>query len=117
MTAAALRPPVAPIECTPWCGDGTGHLDAEDPDDQGCYSVGRRVELVRIPAPGHLGSSTHIAVHLYRDAYADGRGGALLEQPHIEIYADDGDGLRLSPGEARELSAVLAEVADAAQQV
>jgi hypothetical protein len=115
MTAAALQP-VTPVQCTPWCGDGTGHPDAEVPDDQGCYSGVRRVDLVRNLVPGQgVPSNAHVMVHLYRDAYPDGMGGAFLEPPHIEVHGDDVDPLRLSPAEARELSAVLAELADAAQ--
>lgn len=115
MTAAALHR-VTPIECTPWCGDGTGHPDAEEPDEQGCYSVEQRVELVRNPIPGQRSRhSTHVAVGLYRDAFPDGEGGAFLEQPHIELVGDDDEPLRLSPAEARRLSVVLAELADAAQ--
>ena len=115
MTTAALQP-VTPVQCTPWCGDGTGHPDAELPDDQGCYSAGRRVDLVRNPIPGQRApSNAHVAVHIYRDAYPDETGGTFLEPPHIEVRGDDVEPIRLSPAEARELSAVLAELADAAQ--
>jgi len=116
MTDVVVRP-VTPVKCTPWCGDGTGHQDAEDADDQGCYSAEHRVELVGSPIPGQgVRSTSRVTMHLYRDAYPDEAGGAFLEQPHVEIYAGDADPLRLSPDEARELSVVLAELADAAQQ-
>lgn len=115
MTTAAVRP-VTPVKCTPWCGDGTGHPSAEEADEQGCYSVERSVKLAQTPVPGQgARSGSQIAVQLYRDAYPDGAGGAFLEPPHIEIFAYDVDQIRLSPSEARELSAVLSEMADAAQ--
>jgi hypothetical protein len=114
MSAAVLNT-IAPVKCTSWCSDGTGHLDAEEPADQGCYAAARRVDLRPVGIPGQ-GTRTagHIAVHLYRDAYSDGAGGALLEPPHIEIDGPS-DTLRLSPTEALELSAVLAELGRAAQ--
>lgn len=116
MTAVVI-PPVTPVTCMPWCGDGSGHPDAEGADEQGCYSAARRVDLVSIPIPGQgVRSTSHVAVHLYRDTYPDGTGGAFLEQPHIEVYTGDAEPLRLSPDEARQLSAVLAELADVAQQ-
>ena len=115
MTTAAIRS-LTPVQCTPWCGDGSGHLEAEEPDEQGCYSTERRVDLGRIPVPGQgVRSGSHVTLHLYRDAYPDGAGGAFLEPPHIEVYAGDVDSIRLSPAEARELSVVLAQLADAAQ--
>ena len=115
MTAAAIRS-LLPVRCTPWCGDGSGHVDAEEPDEQGCYSAERRVELVRTPVPGQgVSSGSRVTLHLYRDAYPDGAGGAFLEPPHIEVFAGDVDPIRLSPAEARELSVVLAELADTAQ--
>ena len=115
MTAIAAHQ-VTPVECTPWCGDGTGHADAEEADEQGCYSTERRVDLLRIPVSGQGPAHTsHVTVHLYRDAYPDGAGGAFLEDAHIEVSASTTDPLRLSPSEAFELSAVIAELADAAQ--
>jgi hypothetical protein len=72
MTAIAAHQ-VTPVECTPWCGDGTGHADAEEVDEQGCYSTERRVDLLRIPVSGQGPATTSlVTVHLYRDAY-DGR--------------------------------------------
>lgn len=115
MTAVVVRP-VTPVKCTSWCGDGSGHPDAEDAEDQGCYSAERRVDLTAMPIPGQgVRSTSHVTLHLYRDAYSDGTGGAFLEQPHIEVNAGDADPLRLSPDEARKLSAVLVELADAAE--
>ena len=60
---------LAPVVCTPWCADGTGHADAEEPEDQFCRGAGWTVELA--PAPEHLGSHARrrLMVHLYRDAY------------------------------------------------
>lgn len=115
MNAAAVGL-VAPVRCTPWCCDGTGHPDAEGPDEQGCYSVGRRVELVRTPVSDQgAWSHGHLAVHLYRDTHPDGSGGAFLDQPHIEVYAGDAEPIRLSTAEARQLSDVLIELAETAQ--
>ncbi len=42
VTAATLTlvPPVTlpPVRCAPWCSEGRGHIHADAPEDQFCYS-------------------------------------------------------------------------------
>ena len=66
MTAATLTlvPPVTlpPVRCAPWCSEGHGHIHADAPEDQFCYSdvvddsmsVGEdgEVDVSLITAPG-----------------------------------------------------------------
>ena len=100
MTTSQALPPV---NCMPWCTDGTGHTEAEEPEDQFCRSARHAVELG--PTPEHLGGNVRgdVLVHLYRDVYrVDGSGATGLEPPHIELGGSDFGALRLSTSEARE---------------
>jgi hypothetical protein len=114
MTTSQALPPVA---CMPWCADGTGHTEAEEPEDQFCRSARHAVELG--PAPEHLGGNARgdLLVHLYRDVYrVDGSGATGYEPPHIELGGSDFGALRLSTSEARKLGELLIELADTAEQ-
>jgi hypothetical protein len=113
MTSTHMLPSV---ECLPWCTDGTGHPDAEDPEEQFCRSIPHLVVLA--PAPAHLGGHARgrLVVHLYRDAYrVDGSPETRFEPPHIEV-GDNTGALRLSTSEARALGELLIELADTAER-
>jgi hypothetical protein len=108
---------VTVIECTRWCSDGTGHLDAEDAADRGCHGDEHRIDLEA--TPDHLGrpARARVVAHLYRDVYQeDGADGVTtLEPPHIEVQATEPETLRLSIGDARALGRLLLELADEAE--
>jgi hypothetical protein len=115
MTAAIETVP--PIECTPWCTDGTGHPFADEPADQSCHAAERKVELS--PTPGHLSGRPggHVEVHLYRDVYAPDllSHATGLELPTIEVSSSDTEPFILSTSEARELGRLLVQMADLAE--
>ena len=112
---SATTATVSPVRCTPWCREGTGHGDAEEPEDQCCHGAGHRIEL-RPPRHGSGRSRAHLVVQLYRDVHpADGSDRAVLEPPHIEVYPSGTDVLELSIGEARALGELLLELADVAR--
>jgi hypothetical protein len=112
---SAITATVSPVRCTPWCREGTGHGDAEEPEDQCCHGAGHRIEL-RPPRHGSGRSRAHLVVQLYRDVHqADGSDRAILEPPHIEVYPSCTDVLELSIGEARALGELLLELADVAR--
>jgi hypothetical protein len=107
---------VPPVQCTPWCTDGTGHPDVEEPAEQSCHGAEQRIELA--PAPAHLSSQvrSHLVVQLYRDVYP-GKGPAptaTVEPPHIEVYSSGTDVLAFSLTEARALGELLIQLADTA---
>jgi hypothetical protein len=107
---------VPPVQCTPWCTDGSGHPDAEDPADQSCHSAGQRIELT--PTPQHLSGrhGGHLLVQLYRDVYSqDGPAGTVTpEPPHIEVYGSGTEVLALSMSEARALGELLSQLVEVA---
>jgi hypothetical protein len=105
---------VPPVQCTPWCTDGTGHPDVEEPAEQSCHGAEQRIDLA--PAAAHLRSSvpSHLLVQLYRDVYP-GMGPAptaTVQPPHIEVYSSGTDVLALSLTEARALGVLLIQLAD-----
>ncbi len=106
----------ASVECTSWCADGSGHADADAPDEQFCRSAPHTVELDQA-ADGMGGSwRSRVYVHLYRDAIGvDGAGAAVLDRPRIEVLGGE-DPLNLSTPEARELGELLLRLATAADR-
>jgi hypothetical protein len=105
---------VPPVQCTPWCTDGTGHPDAEEPAEQSCHGPEQQIELTPTPAHSSSRVPSHLLVQLYRDVYA-GEGPAptaTVEPPHIEVYSSGIDVLALSLTEARALGALLIQLAD-----
>lgn len=111
MTTAITTLP--PVVCTPWCTDGSGHLDTLESDEQFCRSARRVVEL----APEQPGERTgSLLVHLYRDAHADIAGETTVDPPHVEVGGVDAGILRLSIHEARAFSQMLRELADIADE-
>jgi len=107
---------VTTVECTRWCSDGTGHVDAEEAADQGCHGREHRIDLEA--APEHLGrpERARVVAHLYRDVYqTDGpEGMTTLEPPHVEVQATQSESLRLSLGDARALGQLLLELVEEA---
>jgi len=105
-----------PVQCLPWCTDGTGHLAAEEPEEQHCHSQPRRIDLRPTPARRGGRPSGHLLVQLYRDVNrSHGSAELNLEPPEVEVYPSGADELKLSVAEARALAAVLVEVCDAAE--
>jgi hypothetical protein len=107
---------IGPVQCTSWCTDGTGHLTAEEPEEQHCQSQPRRIDLR--PTPAHLGGRPpgHLVVQLYRDAYRfHGSAELNFEPPDVEVYPSGTEDIRLSIAQARTLAAVLVEFCEAAQ--
>jgi hypothetical protein len=105
---------VPPVQCTPWCTDGTGHPEAEEPAEQSCHGAEQRIELAPAPADFSSRVPSHVVVQLYRDVYP-GKGSAAtatVEPPHVEVYASGTDVLALSLTEARALGALLIRLAD-----
>jgi hypothetical protein len=102
------------VQCTPWCTDGTGHLSAEEPEEQHCHSQPRRIDLG--PTPEHLGRPPHhLLLQLYRDVYrSHGSAELSFEPPDVEICPSGTEELKLSVEQARALAAVLVELCDAA---
>ena len=113
MTATMGNAPV--VKCMPWCTDGTGHRDAEEPAEQSCHSAEHKMELATAWEPG-VRCRGYVVAHLYRDVYReDGSPRTTLDPPHIELYSSDTEALRLSIGEARALGELLIELADTAE--
>ena len=109
---------IGPVECTPWCADGTGHLTADEPEEQHCHSQPRRIDLG--PTPAHLGgrSRGHLVVQLFRDvSRSDGSSELTFEPPDVEVYPSGTEALRLTVTEARALTAVLVDLCDAAVDI
>jgi hypothetical protein len=106
---------VPPVQCTPWCTDGTGHPYAEEPADQSCHGAEQRIELAATPA--HLSGRVrgHLVVQLFRDVYpASGSTRTVtLEPPHVEVCSSGTEVIALSLGEAHELGELLIQLADA----
>jgi hypothetical protein len=105
-----------PVQCLPWCTDGSGHKTAEEPEEQHCHSQPRRIDLG--PTPPHLGGRPpgHLVVQLYRDVHrSHGSAELYFEPPDVEVYPSGTEKLRLSIAEARALAAVLVEFCDVAQ--
>jgi hypothetical protein len=84
---------LAAIECTPWCRDGDGHVNALHPEDQACISEEHIVELTTEPLIRFAGASTHLATP---ETY-------LLREP------DDGTNVELSKGDVPVASLTLDE--------
>jgi hypothetical protein len=105
-----------PVPCLPWCTDGSGHLTAEEPEEQHCHSQPRRIDLGPALAQVDGHSRGHLVVQLYRDVYRpDGSAQLYLEPPHVEVYASGTEELTLSVSEARALAAVMVDLCDAAE--
>jgi len=83
-------PNLTPIDCTPWCTAGDGHVLAGLPADQSCQ------ERVATPTD---------AV----DVFVSARPSRVSE---VVVVRDDADTLRLPAHEARALAAALIRAAD-----
>ena len=116
--AMTMTPPLAPVDCTPWCTEGDGHIDAEAPDEQFCRSAPHTVEVASAddgaaPRPGG-----RVFLHLYRDAACEDHfGEAALDPPRIELVASGTEAaLSFSTREARELGELLLRLAATADR-
>jgi hypothetical protein len=111
---------ISPVRCTPWCIDGTGHPEAEEPAAQFCYAAERRLDLTPGVEVLNAGSREQVIVQLYRDVYQADEGlltgDTSLAPPHIEIYANALEALTLSVDEARALGELLIELTDLPQR-
>jgi hypothetical protein len=105
-----------PIQCTPWCTDGSGHPGVEEPADQSCHGAAQRIELA--PTPAHLSGRAprHVLLQLHRDVYSGKElsHGVSLERPRVELYSSDSEVVALSINEARALGKLLIQLADVA---
>jgi hypothetical protein len=104
-----------PVQCLPWCTDGTGHLTAAEPEEQHCHSRPMRIDLG--PTPAQQGRPpNHLVLQLYRDVHqSHGSAELTFEQPDVEICPSATEEIKLSVEQARALAAVLVELCDAAE--
>jgi hypothetical protein len=114
VTISTTSSTLAPVVCTTWCVDGSGHVDADEPHEQFCRSARHSVELAETP-DGTGGSwQSRVYVHLYRDAGdGDGSDTADLQPPRVELVGTGSDTMSLSTQEARELGELLLQLAAA----
>jgi hypothetical protein len=105
-------PTLAPVECTPWCIDGSGHTDAEDLEEQFCRSASHTVELAAVADGVGRAWRRRVQVHLYRDVNGmDECGQVDFDPPRIEVVGSDTEAVGLSLEEACQLGQLLIQLA------
>lgn len=110
MTRTGQTLSLPPIDCTPWCTEGTGHTDAGHPDDQWCSSISFPVSL-SLEEPILWSDDTTRPADT--KVYASKDPG----EPALVTLVDREDrGTRYTPAEARELARVLMHAAWVAEQ-
>jgi hypothetical protein len=92
-----------PVECTPWCEDGTGHTDAWDPEDQWCHGTPRRVRLTRMPLRTSQRTQWLDSLKFYLAREREG-------QPYLHLGRDDLKGVTMTLVEVREMRDHLTEL-------
>jgi hypothetical protein len=113
ITVDQLPTQLPPVECTPWCREGDGHVDEWHPDDQQCDSAGHVIALSKVPlVPMSDGARCRdwLEVHLARDS-------AGRTEIRVQNEVTIGFLLKMTPGEARLLAAALNAEADCAESV
>ena len=98
------------VECAPWCRDGSGHIDALDPDDQACISEEHAVKLATEPLMRLAGANTQLGTleaYLLRERDA--------RSTTIELSKGDIPVASLRLDEALELGRILTGMALAAR--
>ncbi|WP_457207352.1 DUF6907 domain-containing protein [Nocardioides sp. P5_C9_2] len=95
------------IECAPWCIDGSGHADANFPEDQVCTGETVELSLSRVPL---VEVGTDEWARQQMNFYLLRHPGAL--QTTIEMYRGDlGETVSLTVDEAQALGQALVEAA------
>jgi hypothetical protein len=116
MTSTTELPalPAGPVDCTPWCEEGTGHPDAVFAADQTCFGPGRKTALSLHPVlEGHtMAPCGHWADEPdYANAYAMRNPG---QAQAVAVQHGDGPEMRMTPEEAERFAQdVLAAVQEA----
>lgn len=85
-----------PVECAPWCEDGSGHTDAGASGDQYCRLTGEDVELSReqyVEWDKGVWAREKLHTTVFRD---------LFEEPYLEIGTET-HAFKFTPAEARQL--------------
>jgi hypothetical protein len=104
-------PRLPPIACAPWCRDGSGHTNAQHPDDQYCDTGYLVVELQRqSPEQISEGGAFHrheTTIALECDPFCE---------PHVSWYMTGASAGRLTIAEARQVGTHLVHLADIADQ-
>jgi hypothetical protein len=100
-----------PIECAPWCEDGTGHTNRDHPDDQYCSAGYQVMELTReVPeqiTPGGAFYRRELSVQLYRDPFS---------VPYVSSWLAGAGGMKLTLAEARQYATQILHLADMADR-
>jgi hypothetical protein len=106
-------PQIPPVECAPWCCDGSGHAGAIHPDDQYCISEGARVMLTAeklVEYDKGVYGLGQVDVYASREAYSI--------RPLVKVvHNEDGreGSITLTTGEARELVSALSVIVEAVE--
>lgn len=101
---AAKAQTIPPVECTPWCEYGDGHIDATEQGDQVCYSHPTEFELISYPMIELFGGVGYYRDRIIVTASKSAQhiaGSVIVEQ------STAGDVLNLSRSEALALSDAL----------
>lgn len=97
---------IPPVECAPWCEEGTGHTDANHTDDQWCRTRSTDVHLTTEGLVKHGEGDWRLgyaSVYVLREAYST--------RPVFQVVHNDITALSLSVGEARQLGNALLSLA------
>jgi hypothetical protein len=111
MTTAEAVPAIPPVECAPWCLDGSGHGDAIHHADQYCITEDRRILLsaeMTVEYDKGVRGLGCVDVYASREAYSI--------RPLVKVvHNEDGrDGtITLTVAEARELMNALSTIVEA----
>lgn len=90
--------PIAPVQCAPWCEDGTGHTDVLFASDQTCYGADLTVDLSRYPAVQFDADDLRPEVaHVFLARRAG------EDAPHVQIGLGDLPTMELTAVELRQL--------------
>jgi hypothetical protein len=95
MTTTSTLPAV---QCTPWCQDRNGHIDAWHPDGQWCSSENLRVSL---------NGGDVLDTYLAKDPGAE---------PYLGLSHNERTAIKLTVTQARELRDALSELLATAER-